>query len=156
MSRQLALDTIALKPVSRFARTEYSLEYHQAGLHRAVGPVPDTQASVRSLYAHWGLDMLWTVEDGLRGDWSRFGRCTDMGHAEYASDGSDLRKPQHCPFETPEEVWAFDAVTEYGLPTMAEQVAGLEPAIAANRPQASTTATPSPPGTRPSQVCSAS
>ncbi len=133
MSRQLALDTIALKPVSRFARTEYSLEYHQAGLHRAVGPVPDTQASVRSLYAHWGLDMLWTVEDGLRGDWSRFGRCTDMGHAEYASDGSDLRKPQHCPFETPEEVWAFDAVTEYGLPTMAEQVAAYEAWVAQKR-----------------------
>ena len=39
---------------------------------------------------------------------------------------------------------------------MALQVAGLEPAMAANRPQAMTTATPSPPGTRPSQVCSAS
>ena len=30
MSLQLALDTLALKPVPRFARTEYSLEYHQA------------------------------------------------------------------------------------------------------------------------------
>jgi hypothetical protein len=39
---------------------------------------------------------------------------------------------------------------------IAEQVAGEDPAIAANIPQASTTATPSPPGTRPSQVCSAS
>ncbi len=39
---------------------------------------------------------------------------------------------------------------------MAEQVAGLDPAIAANRPQARTTATPNPPGTRFIQVCSAS
>ena len=38
---------------------------------------------------------------------------------------------------------------------MAEQVAGLDPAMAANSPQAITTATPSPPGTRPSQACSA-
>jgi hypothetical protein len=126
MSRQLALDTIALKPVERFAHTEYSLEYHQAGLHRRVGPEPDTQASLRDLYAHWGLDFLWTVEDGLRGDWGKFGRNTDMGHAEYASDGSDLRKPNLCPFEAPEEVWEFDAVKEYGLPTMAEQVAAYE------------------------------
>jgi hypothetical protein len=49
-----------------------------------------------------------------------------MGHAEYASDGSDLRKPNHCPFDTVEEVWAFDAVEEYGLPTMAEQVAAYK------------------------------
>ena len=39
---------------------------------------------------------------------------------------------------------------------MAEQVAGLDPAMAANSPQASTTATPSPPGMRCSQVWSAS
>ncbi len=126
MSRQLALDTLNLKSVPRFARTEYSLEYHQAGLRRVAGPEPDTNASLRSLYARWDLDFLWTVQDGLRGDWSQFGRSTDMGHAEYASDGSDMRRPQHCPFETPAEVWTFDAVTEYGLPTMAEQVAAYE------------------------------
>ena len=39
---------------------------------------------------------------------------------------------------------------------IAEHVAGLEPAMAANSPQAITTATPNPPGTRCSQVCSAS
>jgi len=38
---------------------------------------------------------------------------------------------------------------------IAEQVAGLDPAIAAKRPQASTTATPSPPGMRCSQAWSA-
>jgi hypothetical protein len=126
VSRQLALDTLALKPVPRFARTEYSLEYHQAGLKRAAGPEPDTNAAMRGLYADWDLDFLWTTEDGLRGDWSQWGRCTDMGHAAYASDGSDLHNPNDCPFETAEEVWAFDAVAEYGLPTMAEQVAAYE------------------------------
>src|SRR5712664_1718163 len=38
---------------------------------------------------------------------------------------------------------------------MAEQVAGDDPAIAANNAQANTLATPSPPGTRCSQACSA-
>jgi hypothetical protein len=126
VSRQLALDTLALKPVPRFARTEYSLEYHQAGLQRTAGPEPDTNAAMRGLYADWDLDFLWTTEDGLRGDWSQLGRCTDMGHAAYASDGSDLHHPNHCPFETAAEVWAFDAVAEYGLPAMAEQVAAYE------------------------------
>ena len=38
---------------------------------------------------------------------------------------------------------------------IAEQVAGEEPAIAANSAQANTLATPSPPGTRCNQACSA-
>ncbi|MCF7688500.1 MAG: hypothetical protein K9N01_09385 [Cephaloticoccus sp.] len=133
MSRQLALDTLALKPVPRFARTDYSLEYHQVGLQRTAGPEPDTNAALRELYARWDLDFLWTTQDGLRHDWSQWGRCTDMGHAEYASDGSDMRTPKHCPFETVEEVWAFDAVEEYGLPTMAEQVAAYEAWLAEKR-----------------------
>jgi len=49
-----------------------------------------------------------------------------MGHAEYAVDGSDLRQPAHCPFETVEDVWTFDAVDEYGLPDFNEQVAAYE------------------------------
>lgn len=126
MSLQLALDTLALKPVPRFARTEYSLEYHQAVPPPAPVTRPDPYAAGRELYARWDLDFLWTVEDGLRGDWGKWGRCTDMGHAEYASDGSDLHQPVRCPFESAEEVWAFDAVKEYGLPTMADQVAAYE------------------------------
>src|ERR1019366_5514597 len=92
MSLQLALDTLALRPVPRFARTEYSLEYHQAVPPPAPMSGPDPHAAGRALYARWGLDFLWTVEDGLRGDWAKGGRCTDMGHAEYASDGSDLHQ----------------------------------------------------------------
>jgi hypothetical protein len=126
MSRQLALDTLALKSVPRLARTEYSLEYQPPGPRSNSEPKPDPTAARRELYAHWDLDFLWTVQDGLRGDWGKWGRCTDMGHAEYASDGSDLRPPNQCPFETVEAVWAFDAVQEYGLPTMAEQVAAYE------------------------------
>jgi len=133
MSRQLALDTLALKPVPRFARTEYSLEYHQAGLRQATGPEPDHNAAARALYARWDLDFLWTTEDGLHGNWAQFGRCTDMGHAEYASDGSDLHQPNHCPFERVEDVWAFDAVAEYGLPAMADQVAAYEAWLAQKR-----------------------
>ncbi len=126
MSRQLALDTLALKSVPQFARTEYSLEYHQTEKPAADGGDAAANADQRVLYDRWGLDFLWTVQDGLHGEWEKWGRCTDMGHAEYAGDGSDMHAPKHCPFETVEEVWAFDAVQEYGLATMPEQVAAYE------------------------------
>jgi hypothetical protein len=38
-----------------------------------------------------------------------------MGHSEFVEGGSDWRPPKECPFRSDEEVWAFDAVAEYGL-----------------------------------------
>ena len=126
MSRQLALDTIALKPVARLAHTEYSLEYHQAYITRVAGVAADDPTRMRRFYKAWDYDFFWSVNDGLNGDWGRLGRSTDMGHAVYAADGSDQRNPQTSPFSEPEEVWAFDAVAEYGLPDFAAQVAAYE------------------------------
>jgi hypothetical protein len=129
MSRQLALDILALRPVSRFARAEYSLEYQlPAGQER-------DPARRRQLYDAWNLDFLWTVQDGLRGEWERFGRSTDMGHAGYAQNDRDLRQSKPSPFASVEDVWAFDAVAEYGLPTMEAQVAAYEAWLAETRVQ---------------------
>jgi hypothetical protein len=61
------------------------------------------------------------VHDGLI-NWEEAGRATDMGHAAYTADGSDQRQPVECPFHSIEEVWAFDAVAEYGLPDFDELV----------------------------------
>ena len=127
MSRQLALDTLALREVPRFARTEYSLEYQLPS--REDG----SREECRALYARWGLDFLWRTNDGLRGDWGRLGRSTDMGHAAYATGGSDMHLPATSPFTAPEEVWEFDAVAEYGLPTPDEQAAAYEESLAAAR-----------------------
>jgi hypothetical protein len=74
----------------------------------------------------------WSVNDGLV-EWQEAGRVTDMGHAVYAEDGADERQPSVCPFETVEEVWAFDAVEEYGLPDESEQVAAYEAFVQARR-----------------------
>src|ERR1035437_3224310 len=126
MSRQLALDTIALKPVARLAHTEYSLEYHQSYVARVAGAAADDLARWRRFYDAWDFDFLWSSNDGLNGDWGRRGRATDMGHAAYAADGSDFQLPTECPFRSVEEVWAFDAVSEYGLPDCEAQVAAYE------------------------------
>lgn len=133
MSRQLALDTIRLKPTARLAHTEYSLNYHKEYVQQKTGlPATDPNAT-RRLYELWGIDFQFGVNDGLHGNWGARGRATDMGHAVYAADGSDLRQPHESPFKTPEEVWAFDPAKEYGLPDFDAQVAAYEKAFQATK-----------------------
>ena len=133
MSRQLALDTILLKPTARLAHTEYSLGYHKDYIRQRTGLDPSDPNAIRRLESDWLIDFHFGVNDGLRGNWAALGRSTDMGHAEYAADGSDLRNPAQCSFETLEDVWAFDAVEEYGLPDFDEQVAAYEKSFQAQK-----------------------
>jgi hypothetical protein len=81
--------------------------------------------ALRRFYDAWEFDFLFGTHDGFV-DWSQAGRCTDMGHAVYAADGSDQRAAVECPFREPEEVWAFDPVAEFGLTPFDELVAGYE------------------------------
>ena len=117
MSRQIGLDTIYLRPTPRIAHTEYSLEYHKSLF----------KESPRELYDAWDLDFLWWVDDGPIA-WDKTGRCTDLGHAEYAADGSDRREAPVCPFTSPEEVYDFDPLREYGFPSKREMVRYYEEA----------------------------
>jgi len=73
-----------------------------------------------NIYDAWEFDLLWATNDGPM-DW-RKGRCTDMGHAVYAYNGSDRRDSQPCPFTDVEEVYAFDPSEEYGVPDHRELV----------------------------------
>ena len=100
MSRQLALDTICLRPTPRIAHTEYSMGYHTEYLAKLGQPFNDA----------WDIDLLWSVHDGPI-NWGEKGRATDMGHAVYAANGSDLHKAAPCPFSPPKvarlfPVWA--------------------------------------------------
>jgi hypothetical protein len=132
MSVQCALDNIRLKPCSRWGHTEYSLEYHRDYLARRTGLPhysPDLETRAYDLFQ---LDMLFCTDDGII-DWAETGRITDMGHAVYAAGGIDKRQPTVCPFRSAEEVWAFDAVGEYGLPDFDEQVRAYEQSIRQGR-----------------------
>ena len=126
MSRQIALDTIWLKPTSRLAHTEYSLDYHTGYIRSKTGLDPSNPMAMRHFHELWGIDLLWFTHDGLHGNWEKHGRCTDMGHAKYAGNGSDMRNSTECPFTSVEEVWGFDPIDEYGLPDTVEQVATYE------------------------------
>jgi len=126
MSREIALDTISLKETPRIAHTEYSLNYHTDYILKKTEASKIDLDTIRKFYDILMIDFLWNTDDGLHGDWEKFGRATDMGHAEYAIDGSDKRIPKECPFKSPEDVWDFDTVAEYGLSDFDEQVSAYE------------------------------
>jgi hypothetical protein len=128
MSKQVALNNIRLESPIQWGHTEYSLEYHKDYLAERTGIPADSDSLIRKAYDRFAFDFLWSVHDGLI-DWAEAGRATDMGHASYAADGSDQRQPAKCPFHSVEEVWAFDAVMEYGLPDFEELVHAYEAVI---------------------------
>ncbi|MEI6972138.1 MAG: uroporphyrinogen decarboxylase family protein, partial [bacterium] len=111
MSRKIGMDTICLRTTPRLAHTEYSMEYHTEFVKSYNGGFHDA----------WDYDFQWTVNDGPI-DWGRQGRCTDMGHAAYAADGSDQHQSAASPFVDVEEVYEFDPAREYGLPGHRELV----------------------------------
>ncbi len=128
MSVARALANIRLDRSEGWGHTQYSLEYHRPYLARRTGCAPDAPDLIRRAYDHFGFDFLWNTDDGLV-DWARAGRVTDMGHAAYALDGSDQHQSKPSPFTTPEDVWAFDAVAEYGLPEREAQVRAYEESL---------------------------
>jgi len=118
MSYDIGMAAIRLQAPDRLAHTEYNDHY---GLVRAVtglDPLTDADAWHR-FHDAWDLDLLWLTNDGPV-DWQFRGRVTDMGHAEFMEGGIDRRDTVTCPFTDPEQVLAFDAVEEYGLPNLDE------------------------------------
>jgi len=115
MSHTIGMDSINLKPTPRPGHTEYSLEYSLAAPQIAafMGPEGDPDRW-RTFYNNLNFDFLWSTNEGPD-PWSK-GGTTNMGHAEYAEDGSDLTAASLCPFQDVEDVLAFDACQEYGLP----------------------------------------
>ncbi len=114
MSYHIGIDTINLEPTSRIAHTEYC---DNDSIVRRVG---------EDEFGEWlQMDFYWMANDGLI-EWEENGRVTDMGHAEYTEGGVDKRDASECPFHSMDEVYEFDAVEEYGLPSFEDQVQAYE------------------------------
>jgi len=128
MSKKVAIENINLQRKGRIAHTEYSVEYHKEFLKKLTGLSENNPDFEKVVYDKLLFDFLWLSNDGLI-DWKKTGRTTDMGHAEYASDGSDKREKRESPFKSEDEVWEFDAVEEYGLPDFDKQVEVYEKLI---------------------------
>lgn len=115
MSYQIGMDCIHLRGGPRLGHTEYC---SNDALRRHVAANDPTLPFEDAL----DTDLIWSTNDGPVG-WEKRGRVTDMGHADFLEGGVDRREPKPSLFKSPEEVWAFDAVKEYGLPDFAELVA---------------------------------
>lgn len=120
MSYEIGMAALRREPGARLAHTEYCSNY---ALVRAVtGRDPRTDGGAwRAFHEAWDIDFLWSTNDGPV-PWDQRGRVTDMGHAEFLEGGIDRRDTVTCPFTSVEEVWAFDAAQEYGLPDFGELV----------------------------------
>jgi len=129
MSRQIALDTVFLRPTPRLAHTDYSIGYHHnliAELTTLDPKKPENGMEIARIVHDWfEVDFMFGVADGPI-NWGAVGRTADMGHAVYANDGSDERQPAVCPFTDVEEVFEFDPLIEYGLPNHRELVQHYE------------------------------
>lgn len=124
MSCETGMQIMNLQMPERVGRTEYcdhtALVRHITGLD-PYSPDPAESARAWQKFYQWaGYDLLWNNNDGPV-TWDKLGRVTDMGHAVYAEGGIDYQDRLICPFKTPEEVLAFDAAEEYGLPDPKER-----------------------------------
>jgi len=120
MSYEIGKAALNLQWTERVARTEYNDNWEIVRHFTGKDPRQHPEA-VRQFNDAIHLDFLWCTHDGPV-DWNQRGRVTNMGHAVYVEDGSDFRQPQESPFSRVEEVLAFNAVEEYGLPDAGELV----------------------------------
>lgn len=118
MSYEDGWAALNLEMPSRVPRTEYSVTEHWGVIEAVTGLHirPDSPAELKrqgalALMEAWNFDFRWStlISNGELAEYS-----TDMGHAEYAAGGIDRRDTIYCPFETPEQVLAFDPWEIYG------------------------------------------
>lgn len=136
MSYQIGIDTINLRPTPRLAHTDYcsndALKRYLGTRSSALGPAEqqfgtglDSSDSAARFEDVWEMDFIWITHDGP-GSWSERGRTTDMGHGDFLEGGPDRRPAKPSPFRSIEEVWAFDAEKEYGVPDQDQLVPFFE------------------------------
>ena len=123
MSYQIGWDTISLQETGRPAHVEYTL--HWELMQRVTGLAREDPDLEKRFCEAWQIDLCWHTNDGPV-PWNERGRVTDMGHAEFLADGSDRRVSAASPFKDVDQVLAFDAAEEYGLPDFDELVAHYE------------------------------
>lgn len=121
MSYDIGMQAVNLEMPERVGHTEYCSHPLLAKAITGVDPRDDPNGW-RLFNDAVGNDLIWHTCDGP--GWK--GRQTSMGHAEFQQDGTDFDTNVQCPFESPEEVLAFDPAAEYGIPDIDERAAYFE------------------------------
>lgn len=118
---------INLEMPQRVPRFEPSAAEYHFDLVAAVTGLPvrqdsneaDKLAARQAFLRAWNYDIYLSALISLD---ELSAKSTNMGHAEYAKGGSDFNNNIHCPFNAPEEVFAFDPWETYGKRDHAELV----------------------------------
>jgi len=104
----------------RVPRVEFDADAHWALVRRVTGIEVNAHSDGelkqkgRSAFVHaWNYDL---SPANLIGHEELNAKRTYMGHSEYAAEGLDFDTHIACPFEDPEEVFAFDPWEIYGAP----------------------------------------
>jgi hypothetical protein len=120
MSYEIGKAALNLEWTERVARFEYMSNWEV--VRHVTGKDPKRSPEAWSEFNQaLHLDLDWCTDDGPSG-WADRGRVTDMGHAIWLEDASDFRPMRPSPFTSVDEVLAFSAVREYGLPDFGDLV----------------------------------
>ncbi|MDR1061228.1 MAG: uroporphyrinogen decarboxylase family protein [Clostridiales bacterium] len=118
MSLADGMAAMNLEMPGRVPRTEYSAESHWDLVRRVTGisvdhasPSEARSAASNAFVKAWNYDFVWNI---LTNSAAFNGFYTKMGHAEYASGGTDFDSQVGCPFDSPEDVLRFDPMEQYG------------------------------------------
>lgn len=107
---------INLEMPDRVPRCEYSAHMHWDLVNRVCGTditpqssKEEKQTASSAFVKAWNYDFMWTVLTHCQelGKW-----YTNMGHAAYATGGTDYNNNIHCPFEDEDEALNFDPMTQ--------------------------------------------
>lgn len=118
MSYQDGWAAINLEMPARVPRTEYSAEGHWelisavTGMDVSVGSSSEMKAKASHAFKQaWNYDFLWNIltYNQVFGD-----KYTKMGHAEYASGGTDYDNEIRQLYDDPEKALGFDPWELYG------------------------------------------
>ncbi|MBN1868213.1 hypothetical protein JW916_13085 [Candidatus Sumerlaeota bacterium] len=118
MSFQDGWAAMNLEMPPRVPRTEYSAERHWDLVKATTGievtsetPAEEQFQASCAFRKAWNYDFVWAIRtlDAIFGNVK-----TRMGHAEYATGGTDYDDQIYCPFSDPEEVLRFDPMETYG------------------------------------------
>ena len=125
MSYTDGIAAINLQPTNRIPRTECA-NVHWALMKAVTGvDVEQSSSDDEKAYAKEHFFRKWNYDFYTQGfipiDEMKKKR-TKMGHAVFMAGGVDFDKEKSCPFQSTEEVLAFDPVEVYGKPNKKELV----------------------------------
>ncbi len=127
MSYSYGMAAINLEMTDLVPRTEYSADTHWDLIKAVTGINVDNNSSEEdrlkasaAFRKAWDYGFRWNVDTHNH----EMDKCrTKMGHAEYASGGTDYDNEVDCPFEDPEDAFDFMPQEIYGTRPHSELVA---------------------------------